>query len=269
MKQKHRDKFILLIFFLFILTNVGFAELTDFFQNKAPLKNVKIEYVYRFLLDICTRDWSIRGRVYKADSQIQVIFHDDTGQNASTFLNSVNNLNKAFGYEKLVPQISAAENPNSETIIIYYGPLSEGRRRLRAYGARGVSLSTWRFWSFWDDSQNRAISRTFGAISCEQVSELRLSYAIQRICLGALGFPGYSDSYPGLAQPKGGGIFSASRDPVGLENSVENQNKLLTNFDRAAIRFVDRYVKTNSSRGDIVKLVKAKWPDFIHGFCDE
>jgi hypothetical protein len=248
---------------------ISLSEFTDYFEDKQLLKNVEKDYVAKFIVDVCTKDWNIRGRVYKADSQTQVIFHDESGKNADTFLNAVSDLNEAFGYQKLTPQLSANVAPLTESIVIYYGSPSLGRSKLREFGASGALVRPWSYWSYWDNNQNRAISRTLGAISDKDVSGLNLSFVIKRIILGASGFPGVSERYPGLSQPKGGGIFSNLRSPCSnSENTRENQKKLLSNFDKAVIRFVDRFLETNSSRGDIHKLINRRWTGFIDEFCE-
>lgn len=245
------------------------AEQKDFFKDKKNLIQVDKNYLVYFIKDICTKTWEIRGRIYKADSQIQVIFHDKTGRNGAIFLDTINEINNVFGYDKLIPQISASKTPNNSSIIIFYGPTSEGRIKLRNFGAKTAPVNPWSYWSLWDDTENRAISKTMAAISYESISELRLSYAITRICLGALGFPGSCENYPGIPQSDGGGIFSRLRYPKNAKYKAEDQKYLISTFDRAVIRFVDRFIKTNSTLADVNKEIDANWIEFVEGFVNE
>jgi hypothetical protein len=262
------SKTLLLLIIVFLTSNVLLSEqLTDFYNDKSFLSKIETKDVARFISDICL-SWNGVSSSRKAESQRQVLFYDSTGQNSDIFFRAIEDLNGIFGYQKLSPQLTALEHPEDGSCLIYFGPRSTGRKILLNFGSKKPSGSLWSSWSYWDN--NNSIQKSIISIFNEDVQGILLAYAIRRSLLVTLGYPGNSEYYPGGLGLNDGGIFNQKRfyKYSHIESCKNNEQKLISNYDRAVIRFVDRFLSTDSRRSDMSREIKKNWPRFIKEFSE-
>lgn len=258
----------LLLLTLFSTSNVLLSEqLTDYYKDTKLLMKVEKKDVARFISDICL-DWNGAQSSRKAESQNQVLFYDSTGQNSALFFRAIEDLNSVFGYQKLSPQITASEHPQDGSILIYYGPRSAGRKILLNFGSKRPSGNFWSSWSVWD--KNNSIQKSVIAIFNEDAQGMLLAYSIRRSLLITLGYPGNSECYPEESGVNDGGIFNEKRfyKYFQIENNEDNEKKLISNYDRAVIRFADRFLSTDSRRFDMNRAIKDNWYSFVKEFSE-
>jgi hypothetical protein len=203
-------------------------------------------------------------------NQIKVIFFEDgTLDNVEIFLAAVRDINEALGYAKLIATIKSDSDKfysSDGEIFVYYGTYSKGNSLLRNAGSLSAMSGWWGSWSHWDDQKN--ITKSTIAIDKKKVGGILLAYCLRRSILIPLGYPGGSSNYP--ANNLGAyGIFSSSNINQILKNpttQLKDQSEIITEYDKATIRFSERYVNINSSRSDIEKALSKNWDNFILDF---
>ena len=90
------------------------------------------------------------------------------------------------------------------------------------------------------------------------MNEHSLPYYFRRSLLTALGFPGYTRNsgsiFDGYSKPDP----RAANTPEGGVAATE----FISEFDRAILKFCDRFLATDASRSDMRKIVSKEWPQF-------
>jgi hypothetical protein len=139
---------------------------------------------------------------------------------------------------------------------------------LRHAGSLSAMSGRWGSWNHWDDNKN--IIRSTISIDKSKVDGILLAYCLRRAILIPLGYPGYSKDYP--ANNLGAsGLFNNSRIQAILRDSpigAEGESQLITEYDKAILRFAERYIFSNSSRADVREVVQKNWNNFIIDFSN-
>ena len=262
-----------LVFIILIFTcSVKSEQVSDYYDNNSILLKVEKDYVEKFISDICL-DWRGETRTRKISKNVNISFLEDgsRGENYEIFLKSIKDINEALGHEKLIPV--ALSNPNKiyaddHEIFIYYGSYSRGNMLLRHAGSLSAMTGWWRSWNHWDDKKN--IIRSTISIDKGKVDGILLAYCLRRAILIPLGYPGSSKNYP--ANNLGAsGLFNCSRIDAILRNTptgADDESQLITEYDKAILRFAERYIASNSSRADVRENVQKNWGNFVLDFSN-
>ena len=257
---------------LFFTCSVKSEQVPDYYDNNSILLKVEKDYVETFISDICL-DWRGETRTRKISKNVKITFLEDVsrGDNHEIFINAIKDINEALGHEKL--NSVAPSNPNKiyaddHEIFIYYGSYTRGNMLLRHAGSLSAMSGWWGSWNHWDDNKN--IIRSTISIDKSKVDGILLAYCLRRAILIPLGYPGYSKNYP--ANNLGAsGLFNNSRIQEILKDSpmgAEGDSQLITEYDKAILRFAERYVFSNSSRADVREIVQKNWSNFITDFSN-
>jgi hypothetical protein len=262
-----------LVFIILIFTcSVKSEQVSDYYDNNSILLKVEKDYVEKFISDICL-DWRGETRTRKISKNVNISFLEDgsRGENYEIFLKSIKDINEALGHEKLIPV--ALSNPNKiyaddHEIFIYYGSYSRGNMLLRHAGSLSAMTGWWGSWNHWDDKKN--IIRSTISIDKGKVDGILLAYCLRRAILIPLGYPGSSKNYP--ANNLGAsGLFNCSRIDAILRNTptgADDESQLITEYDKAILRFAERYIASNSSRADVRENVQKNWGNFVLDFSN-
>lgn len=222
-------------------------------RKQNPARSLNKDQLYDYIMGI-TNGWKGETYFYKSERQKQALFRDVTGTKSDVFFAAVEDINQTFGYQKLLPQLSASNQVHDQSITIFYGPKIEGRKFLRDAGAEQRSNNEWSCW-FWADEKKEL--KGIIAIYEEDVDARELPYYLRRSLLVALGYPGHTDVVES--------VFNDYRNRQELKQvpNSDYESKILTPYDRALLAFCDRFLVTDSSRGDIRIELRKNWWDFI------
>ena len=234
----------------------GAADIERPERKQNPARSLNKDQLYDYIMGI-TNGWKGETYFYKSERQKQALFRDVTGTKSDVFFAAVEDINQTFGYQKLLPQLSASNQLHDQSITIFYGPKREGRKFLRDAGAEERSNSEWSCW-FWGDEKKEL--KGIIAIYEEDVDSRELPYYLRRSLLFALGYPGHTDVVES--------VFNDYRNRNQLKELPysDYESKILSPYDRALLVFCDRFLVTDSSRGDIRIELRKNWWDFITKF---
>lgn len=224
--------------------------------KRTPFASVSPDAVYNYISAI-SLGWRSESKTKKPESQKQVLFRDTTGRYADIFLGAVEDLNKAFGYQKLIPQLSTTDQTQDQAVVIFLGTKTEGRRFLREAGERSDSTKgAWSGWFWWDASNE--MSKAALAIYLEDVTEHSLKFYLRRSLLTALGYPGYTQ--------RQNSIFAVYEgrfpNPKEIATHDAKTAPFMSEGDVAILRFCDRFLSTDASRSNIRNVIAREWPGF-------
>jgi hypothetical protein len=223
--------------------------------NRPTFAAASTDSIYNYISSICL-GWQSESKTKKSESQKTVLFRDKTGRYADAFLEAVEDLNRAFGYEKLLAQISTKEQTKDQAVVLFVGSKSEGRRFLRDSGGSSAWRGAWDGWFWWDASNE--LSKAAIAISLEDVTDHSIKYYFRQSLLTALGYPGYTRSL--------NSIFDnyEIRFRSQMDNSTHDPiaTPFISDWDVAILRFCDRFLATDASRSNIRKVISREWPAF-------
>jgi len=233
----------------------GSAPKADAPPGQPKFSGASFDFVYSYIKDI-SLGWSSESRSKKSESQKQVLFRDTTGRATDAFMQAVEDINQAFGYQKLVPQLSTKEASKDQAIVVMLGPEREAKRFLREAGSRtSPTREAWSGWFWWDDSNE--MSKAVIAIFQEQVSDHSLKFYLRRSLLTALGYPGYTSGKDSIFDDYGRRFPRFKNKP-----SEQQPVNFMTEWDVAILRFCDRFLATDASRPNIKKVITKEWPEF-------
>jgi hypothetical protein len=237
-------------------TEIGATDIERPERKQNPARLLNKDQLHDYIMGI-TNGWKGEIYFYKSERQKQALFRDVTGTKSDVFFAAVEDINQTFGYQKLLPQLSASNQLHDQSIVIFYGPKREGRKFLRDAGAEQRSNNEWSCW-FWADEKKEL--KGIIAIYEEDVDARELPYYLRRSLLVALGYPGHTDVVES--------VFNDYRNRNQLKELPysDYESKILSPYDRALLVFCDRFLVTDSSRGDIRIELRKNWWDFITKF---
>lgn len=224
--------------------------------KRIPFASASADSIFKYISAI-SLGWRSESKTRKSESQKQVLFRDSTGRCTDSFLQAVEDLNKAFGYQKLMPQITTKDQTKDQAVVLLLGTKSDGRRFLREAGARaGTPNGAWNGWFWWDASNE--MSKAAIAIYLEEVTEHSLKFYFRRSLLTALGYPGYTERYNSIFDT----YESRYPNPKEVAALDPKATSFLSEWDVAILRFCDRFLSTDANRSNIRKVIAREWPGF-------
>lgn len=218
------------------------------------LSPVPLINIYTFIEEV-TFEWSGSNKNVKVEGQKQVLFHDETGQLTDEFLKAVEAINEAFGYEKVIPQLSTKTNSDVGEILVYLADYPDVRSVLRKAGGRGGSFSNeWDGWLWYDD--NDEVERGIIGLARERLAAETFSFHLIQSLFFTLGYQGYSSVFPNS-------IFG-SYDARARKEAKDKGAPLplITEIDKSVIRFCDVYLHAGAKERDLKDAISKEWPKY-------
>ena len=224
-------------------------------SGRAPFASISVDVISECLTEITLGSRGHHTR--KSESQKQVLFQDVTGKYADTFLKAVQELNSAFGYEKLTPQFTTRDETKDQAFTLLVGPRTEARKFLREATSQSVSPDgKWQAYYWWDSA--REMSKAAIAICTEEITPHSAKHYIRSTLLHALGYPGKTRRFQGIFQS----YRSRFPDAKAIATHDSEGAAFLSDWDVALLRFSDRFLESDASRTNIRKIVAQHWPQF-------